>query len=90
MRGTDHRNDTLLSYVRPDSRVPPNHPLRPIRRITDIALKFPSDRFDAIMLRSSAARRSPPEKLLRALLLLQALSLDPFGAAAHGSMLIGL
>ena len=35
MRGTDQRNDTLFSYVRPDSRVPPNHPLRPIRRITD-------------------------------------------------------
>jgi hypothetical protein len=37
MRGTDQRNDTLFSYVRPDSRVPPN-PLRPIRRITEIAL----------------------------------------------------
>jgi transposase len=68
MRGTDQRNDTLFSYVRPDSRVPPNHPLRQIRRITDIALKSLSDRFDAMY--SEIGRPSiPPEKLLRALLL---------------------
>jgi transposase len=68
MRGTDHRNDTLFSYVRPDSRVPPNHPLRSIRRITDIALVSLSDRFDAMY--SEIGRPSiPPEKLLRALLL---------------------
>ena len=68
MRGTDHRNDTLFSYVRPDSRVPPGHPLRTIRRITDIALKSLSDRFDALY--STIGRPSiPPEKLLRALLL---------------------
>jgi hypothetical protein len=57
-----------FSYVRPDSRVPPNHPLRPIRRITDIALASLSDRFDAMY--SEIGRPSfPPEKLLRALLL---------------------
>jgi transposase len=68
MRGADHRNDTLFSYVRPDNRVPPNHPLRPIRRITDIALRSLSDRFDAMY--SELGRPSiPPEKLLRALLL---------------------
>jgi len=70
MRGTDHRNDTLFSYVRPDSRVPANHPLRPIRRITDIALKSLSGRFDAMY--SEIGRPSiPPEKLLRALLLVK-------------------
>jgi len=68
MRGTDHRNDTLFSYVRPDSRVPANHPLRPIRRITDIALKSLSGRFDAMY--SEIGRPSiPPATLLRALLL---------------------
>jgi transposase len=68
MRGADQRNDTLFSYVRPDSRVPANHPLRPIRRITDAALKSLSDRFDAMY--SEIGRPSiPPEKLLRALLL---------------------
>jgi len=68
MRGTDQRNDTLFSYIRPDSRVPTNHPLRAIRRITDIALASLSDRFDAMY--SEIGRPSiPPEKLLRALLL---------------------
>src|SRR5471032_1691001 len=68
MRGTDQRNDTLFSYVRPDSRVPPNHPLRAIRRITDSALISLSDRFDTMY--SEVGRPSiPPEKLLRALLL---------------------
>lgn len=68
MRGVDHRNDTLFSYVRPDSRVPRNHPLRPIRRITDAALAALSDRFEAMY--SEIGRPSiPPEKLLRALLL---------------------
>ena len=33
MRGTDYQNDKLFSYVRPDSRVPADHPLRTIRRI---------------------------------------------------------
>jgi transposase len=68
MRGADQRNDSLFSYVRPDSRVPPNHPLRAIRRITDRALKSLTDRFDAMY--SEVGRPSiPPEKLLRALLL---------------------
>ena len=68
MRGRDHRNDTLFSYVRPDSRIPENHPLRAIRVITDTALKSLSGRFDALY--SVIGRPSiPPEKLLRALLL---------------------
>jgi hypothetical protein len=45
MRGVDQRHETLFSYVRPVSRVPPNHPLRAIRRITDRALTALSDRF---------------------------------------------
>ncbi len=64
----DQRRDTLFSYVRPDSRVPQNHPLRPIRRITDTALRSLSDRFDSLY--SEIGRPSiPPERLLRALLL---------------------
>jgi transposase len=56
------------SYVRPDSRVPPNHPLRAIRRITDRAQTSLTVRFDAMY--SDVGRPSiPPEKLLRALLL---------------------
>ena len=68
MRGADHHNERLFSYVRPDSRVPADHPLRAIRKITDAALAQLSDRFDAIY--AATGRPSiPPEKLLRALLL---------------------
>ena len=68
MRGADYRNDGLFSYVRPDSRVPPNHPLRAIRQITDRALTALSPRFEAMY--SAIGRPSiPPEQLLRALLL---------------------
>jgi transposase len=68
MRGADHHNERLFSYVRPDSRVPGDHPLRAIRKITDAVLAQLSDRFDAIY--ADTGRPSiPPEKLLRALLL---------------------
>jgi transposase len=68
MRGTDHHNERLFSYVRPDSRVPADHPLRAIRKITDAAFAQLWDRFDALY--SDVGRPSvPPEKLLRALLL---------------------
>lgn len=68
MRGEDQRNETMFSYVRLDSRVPQDHPLRVIRRITDAALSALSDRFAAMY--SQVGRPSvPPEKLLRALLI---------------------
>ena len=68
MRGADYRNEKLFSYVRPDSRIPADHPLRAIRTITDAALVQMSDRFDTLY--SDVGRPSiPPEKLLRALLL---------------------
>ena len=68
MRGEDRQNHTLFSYVRPDSRIPPNHPLRLIRRITDAALASMSTQFDAAY--SGDGRPSiPPERLLRALLI---------------------
>jgi transposase len=68
MRGDDPRNDSMFSYVTPESRVRPDHPLRPIRRMTDAALARLSPRFDKLY--STTGRPSiPPEKLLRALLL---------------------
>ena len=67
MRGKDSRNDGLFSYVRLDSRIPKDHPLRVIRRITDAALASLSDQFEALY--SEVGRPSvPPEKLLRSLL----------------------
>jgi transposase len=68
MRGDDPRNDSMFSYVTPEARVRPDHPLRPIRRMTDAALARLSSRFDRLY--STIGRPSiPPEQLLRALLL---------------------
>jgi len=68
MCGADHHNDTLFSYVRRDSWVPADHPLRAIRQVTDTALAALSPQFAALC--SAVGRPSiPPEKLLRALLL---------------------
>jgi len=68
MRGNDEQNGSMFSYVSPEERVPPDHPLRSIRRITDRALARLSARFDALYV--NFGRPSvPPEKVLRALLL---------------------
>jgi transposase len=68
MRGWDNRRDGLFSYVRPESRIPNNHPLRLIRGVADEALTALNDQFAALY--SENGRPSiPPEQLLRALLL---------------------
>jgi transposase len=68
MRGTDQRGESLFSYVRPESRISKNHPLRQIRRLTDAALSDLSAEFEALYARTGRPS-IPPEKLLRALLL---------------------
>jgi transposase len=68
MRGDDQDTGGMFSYVSPEARVRSDHPLRPIRRMTDAALDRLSRRFDRLY--SDIGRPSiPPEKLLRALLL---------------------
>ena len=68
MRGDDQQTGWMFSYVSPEERVPADHPLRAIRRMTDAILERLSARFDRLY--SSIGRPSiPPEKLLRALLL---------------------
>src|SRR5215216_3593567 len=68
MRGDDPRHESMFSYVTPEARVRADHPLRPIRRMTDAALARLSGRFDRLY--SRMGRPSiPPEQLLRALLL---------------------
>ena len=68
MRGDDRQTGWIFSYVSPEDRVPPDHPLRAIRRMTDVILERLSPRFDRLY--STMGRPSiPPEKLLRALLL---------------------
>jgi transposase len=58
----------MFSYLTPEARVRPDHPLRPIRRMVDAALTRVSGRFDRVY--APTGRPSvPPEQLLRALLL---------------------
>jgi transposase len=58
----------MFSYVTPEKRVRADHPLRPIRQMTDAALTRLSPRFERLY--STTGRPSiPPEQLLRALLL---------------------
>ena len=68
MRGSDYRREGLFSYVRADSRVPKDHPLRTIRRIADAGLGSLSTQFDALYAQEGRPSIAP-EKLLRALLL---------------------
>src|SRR5262245_2292954 len=68
MRGDDLDQSRMYSYLSPEERVPSDHPLRRIRKMTDEALRGMSRRFQGLY--SRLGRRSiPPEKLLRALLL---------------------
>ena len=68
MRGADDHSDDLFSYISPEQRVPLDHPLRPIRAMTDAILRELSPEFARLY--SDIGRPSiPPEQLLRALLL---------------------
>jgi transposase len=68
MRGPDIKQSAMFSYLSPEQRVPPDHPLRKIRAITDQILKSLSGVFGRMY--SRVGRCSiPPEQLCRALLL---------------------
>src|SRR5579863_5793920 len=69
MRGQDHDQSLMFSYLSPEDMVPADHPLRAVRRMTDLALRDLSRSFAGLY--SRLGRSSvPPEKLLRALLLM--------------------
>lgn len=68
MRGTDHEQGGMFSYVSLEARVPESHPLRPLRALADRALSGLDQDFEALYGRSG--RNSvAPERLLRASLL---------------------
>src|SRR5271169_933451 len=68
MRGTDHQQCHMFSYLSPEARVRKDHPLRVIRTMVDEVLRALSPQFDRIY--ASEGRLSiAPEKLLRAQLL---------------------
>jgi transposase len=69
MHGADIHQDTLFSTVIPEEKVPADHPLRPIREMGNKALKELDADFNDLY--SDPGRDSiPPEKLLRAQLLM--------------------
>ena len=68
MRGGDSIPEDMFSYVRPEQRVPADHPLRPIRALVDEVLREMSRRF-ARLYAKTGRPSIPPEQLLRALLL---------------------
>jgi transposase len=68
MRGDERVQDGMFSYVTLEQRVPADHPLREIRKLTDVVLRSLSAEFDQMY--SAAGRPSiAPEYVLRALLL---------------------
>lgn len=68
MRGENEQQAGMYSYIMPEQRVPADHPLRPIRKMTDEIFKRLSPSFEKLY--SPTGRPSiAPERLLRALLL---------------------
>ncbi len=68
MRGTDHQQSQVFSYLSPETRVRKDHPLRAIRTMVDEVLRALSPQFDR-MYASEGRPSIAPEKLLRAQLL---------------------
>jgi transposase len=68
MRGADQQQAHMYSYLSPEERVRPDHPLRAIRAMADEALENMSDRFDSMYAKTGRPSIAP-EKLLRAQLI---------------------
>ena len=68
MRGTDHQQSHMFSYLSPEVRVGKDHPLRAIRTMVDGVLRALSPQFDR-MYASEGRPSIAPEKMLRAQLL---------------------
>src|SRR5713226_7485187 len=74
MRGIDRKQGSMLMLLSPESRVPATHPLRAIKKLADAALVELNPTFDAMY--SGVGRPSiPPERLLKATLLMALYSL---------------
>lgn len=69
MRGEVSPQSGLFSYVSPERRIPPQHPLRTIKAYADTALKAISTDLDALY--GTTGRSSiAPERLLQGQLLI--------------------
>src|ERR1039458_7372489 len=68
MRGDERFQDGMFSYVSLEQRVPQDHPLRGIRKLTDVVLASLDAEFDKLY-NASQGSSIAPEYILRALLL---------------------
>src|ERR1700736_5377615 len=68
MRGDERGQDSMFSYLTLEQRVPSDHPLRTIRKLTDNVLRSLSGEFDKLYAATGRASIAP-EYMLRALLL---------------------
>jgi len=69
MRGEETRQKSMLVLMNPEDRIPQDHPLRAIRKLSESALKNLSGVFDQIY--SKVGRPSiPPERLLLSTILM--------------------
>src|SRR5580698_2911040 len=68
MRGRDHQQSHMFSYLSPEARVRKDHPLRAMRSMVDEVLRALSPQFDRMYAREGRPSIAP-EKLLRAQLL---------------------
>lgn len=68
MRGDDIRQGAVFSYKSMEDRIPPDHPIRPLRDLTDLVLARLSPEFDKLYVKHGRPS-IPPEWLLRAQLL---------------------
>jgi transposase len=69
VRGEINRQETMLSLLTPEQRVPPDHPLRKIKALADSQLRRLSSVFEEMY--SHTGRPSiPPEVVLKSLLLI--------------------
>ena len=66
MRGTDHQQSHMFSYLSPEQRVRGDHPLRAVRAMVDEVLRSLSPQFSRIYAREGRPSIAP-EKLLRVL-----------------------
>ena len=67
MRGKDEQQLDVFSYVSPEQRVPHDHPLRPLRAMTDEAFRELQPRFHKLYAKTGSARPDAlPDQLNRA------------------------
>lgn len=68
MRGDERVQDGMFSYVSLEQRVPADHPLQEVRKVTDTVLRSLNAEFDTLYAESGRPSIAP-EYILRALLL---------------------